>query len=133
MKSYIGSTSNLEENDSVLYDQLEEGSVIQLLFDEIKVRQGITYNTTTNKVLGFAQCVDIKKLMKAILRDDDEIKLTSHFNFNQWGGRTTKNTYVPLSFFSNDGSLDAHESLRQFLYVTLRCCFWGSWRRSSKH
>ena len=33
MKSYIGSTSNLEENDSVLYDQLEEGSVIQLLFD----------------------------------------------------------------------------------------------------
>ena len=60
------STSNLVENNSVLYDQLEEGSVIQLLFDEIKVIQGITYNTTTNKVLGFAQCVDIKKLIKAM-------------------------------------------------------------------
>ena len=93
----MGSTSNLVENDSVLYDQLEEGSVIQLLFDEIKVIQGITYNTTTNKVLGFAKCVDIKKLMKAILKEDEEIKLTS--NFNHWGGRTTKNTYVPLSFF----------------------------------
>ena len=28
---------------------------------------------------------------------------------------------MPLSFFSNDGSLDAHESLRQMLSVTLRC------------
>ena len=119
MKTYIGKTSNLEEEDDTLYDQLQEGSIVQLLCDEIKVRQGLTYNTKTNKVIGFAHCDDLKKLVKKVLHDNDNPSLTSHYN--QWGARTTDNQYMPLSFFSNDGSLDAHESLRQMLSVTLRC------------
>ena len=120
IRNAIGKTSDVETNDTFLYDRLDEGAIIHLLCDEIKVRQGITYNSQSNKILGFVKCDDLKRLVKRILTNKEEENLTTHYN--QWSARTSTNKYIPLSFFSNDGSLDANESLRQFLYVNLRCC-----------
>lgn len=92
----------------------------QLIFDEIKFKNGIAYNSRNNEIIGFVEEeFNIKELQKVVFpkNKDDNKKEIVNVYCNQWRYKLMSGAVHNGDFFYNKGSLDGNEILRQFLFV----------------
>ena len=96
-----------------------------LMLDEVKLKNGISYNCNSNEVTGFLpKRLDTKNVYQDILDQSDksvgdEPTKKKTVYANQWRFRSTRNLVHNADFFFNDGSLDGNELIRQMIQVVL--------------
>ena len=99
----------------------DECEVGHLICDEMKLVEGLLWNTSTHEVQGFA-CDDINDLASLLKRfsteDETEEIATS---VNQWRFRSVLGKIFNCEFFSNRGALNGDNLLLQFIHVVLAC------------
>ena len=109
----------------------EKGDKIyaQVMMDEMKLKSGIYFNSSSLEVTGFSSDgggIDLDGSIKKILKEKSGKKqkdsitnadenIASHVN--QWRLRTVYNEVMNLEFFYTSGDADGSELLRQFLHV----------------
>ena len=110
--------------------RIDDFEVGHLICDEMKLVEGLLWNTSTHQVQGFA-CDDINDLASLLKRFSSEEETEEiATSVNQWRFRSVLGKIFNCEFFSNRGTLNGDNLLLQFLHVVLaceaiRCEVWG--------
>ena len=107
---------NLEKNEALL-------SCGHLMFDELKLKNGIAYNVNTNEITGFVEegfnTKDMFNMIFVFNGKYNSKKEESNTNIyvNQWRFRSLRGKVHNGDFFYNCGSLDGNEVMCQLTIV----------------
>ena len=88
----------------------------ELICDEMKLKEDIVINVTTNKMVGFSEDFICQKKILQNLLDEDEVKnfCEPAKSVNQWRFRSINGRQCNVEFWYNAGSLDGNALLEQF-------------------
>ena len=91
-----------------------------IMMDEIKLKNGISFNCKSKEIVGFIpEEMDTKNMLENILdmnKKHKKGKVVSVYA-NQWRFRSTKGLVHNSDFYFNNGSLNGNELVRQFIDV----------------
>ena len=98
----------------------EEKIVGHLMFDEVKLKNGISFNCKSKEIVGFIpEEINTQKMLENILNINKKKKYGELLSVyaNQWRFRSTKGIVHNADFYYNKGSLDGNELIRQYIDV----------------
>ena len=101
-------------------EQSHECIAGHLMMDEIKLKNGISFNCKSKEVIGFlSDNLNTKHMLEEILNGTKKKKSGEVLSVyaNQWLFRSTNGVVHNADFYFNTGSLDGNELIRQFIDV----------------
>ena len=93
----------------------KESIVGHLMMDEIKLKNGISFNCKNKEIIGFIpEEMNTKNMLENILNTNKKTKNGEQLSVyaNQWRLRSTKGLIHNSDFYFNKGSLDGNELVR---------------------
>jgi hypothetical protein len=125
-KIKVGDCVVMYEKQPLMRETQEE--IGELMCDEMKLKENILINVSSNRMVGFTDdFVSKKKILKNLLDEDKIESFCEPATYvNQWRYRAVNGRSFNCEFWFNSGSLDGDALLEQFIQVVLRCELAGS-------